>query len=130
MSHGIDRRIAAACVAAGGFAGATARHAVALALPDAFPWGTLAVNVLGSVALGLLVHEAGRLGALRPGVRLAVGAGFLASFTTYSTFAVETAGLPPAMAGANVAATYGLGLLGVVVARRAARTGLSGGDGA
>ncbi len=112
----MHRARALTLVAAGGFAGAGARHAVALALPAAFPWGTLAVNVAGSFLLGLVVFS----GVLSPAPRLAASTGFLSSFTTYSTFAVETATLPPELAGANVAANYGLGLGAVLLARRLA----------
>jgi len=58
------------------------------------PVGTLLVNVLGCLALGLLA------GAASTGVparwRLAVGTGFLGSFTTFSTFSVETVQLAQA----------------------------------
>jgi len=100
-------------VGVGGFAGAGSRHAIAISLPAAFPWGTLAVNVAGAFLLGLFVAESG--GRSRA-VRLAVSAGFLSSFTTYSTFAAETAALPPVLAAVNVAATYLLGVAAVVAA--------------
>ena len=104
-------------VAMGGFAGATARYGVELALPTVFPWGTLAVNVVGSFVLGILFYEAQLLGRLSPKMRLLAGTGFLSSFTTYSTFAVETVSLSPRVAVLNVAANYGLGLLAVVAGR-------------
>ena len=109
-------------VALGGFVGAIARHALAVSLPTAgLPWGTLAANVLGAFALGVLLYEARLSGMLSPETRLVVGTGFLSSFTTYSTFAVETAGLAPAFAVANVAANYVLGFLAVVCGRWVAR---------
>ncbi|WP_135805778.1 fluoride efflux transporter FluC [Halorussus marinus] len=106
-----------ALVAIGGFAGAVARYAVGVALPAGFPWGTLAVNVAGSFALGALSYESRLVGRVGPRTRLMAGTGFLSSFTTYSTFAVETAALSPALAVANVGANYGLGFVGVVAAR-------------
>ncbi|UPW02272.1 fluoride efflux transporter CrcB [Halorussus gelatinilyticus] len=109
-------------VAVGGFAGAIARHAVAVALPGGFPWGTLAVNVLGSFALGVLLFEATVTGRLGPETRLVLGTGFLSSFTTYSTFALQTAALSPRWAVANVAANYALGFLAVVAGRIAVRS--------
>jgi CrcB protein len=109
-----------ALVAAGGFVGAVARYGVAEALPAAFPWGTLAANALGSFALGVLLYEAQLAGVLSAETRLLVGTGFLSSFTTFSTFAVETAGLAPSMAVANVGANYALGLLAVLLGRRVA----------
>jgi CrcB protein len=105
---------AVALVAVGGFAGAACRHAVALALPGGFPWGTLAVNVAGSFLLGAVVFS----DRLPPRVRLALATGFLSSFTTYSTFAFQTATLAPALAGANVAANYGLGFGAALLGRR------------
>lgn len=108
-------------IGTGGFAGAVLRHLTAIALPASVPWGTLAANVAGAFLLGLLLSE-GRLADLvGADVRLLVGTGFCSSLTTFSTFAAETAALPPALAGANVVGTYALGfgaiLLGGAVAR-------------
>lgn len=119
-------------IAAGGFVGATLRFTVAEALPSAvLPWGTLAANVAGAFLLSILLYENRLVGSLGPETRLLVGTGFCSSFTTYSTFAFETAGLAglPGVAGtgtallaaANVALNYVLGFaaigLGQVVAR-------------
>jgi CrcB protein len=110
-----------AFVALGGFAGASLRYAVAVALPASFPWGTLAANVSGCFLLAVLLYER-RLGdRLSAETRLVFGTGFCSSFTTYSTFAAETAGLPPHLAAANVAANYGFGLLAVVCGGAVAR---------
>jgi CrcB protein len=108
-------------VAAGGFAGATLRYLVDGALAAPFPWGTLVVNVAGSFLLGVLLYENRLVGVLSPETRLIVGTGFLSSFTTYSTFAVETAALAPTLAVANVAMNYTLGLLAVLLGRVVAR---------
>ena len=101
-------------VAVGGFAGAVLRHAVAVSLPTAV-LGTLAVNVAGSFALGALLSETHLTRAVTFETRLVVGTGFLSSFTTYSTFAVQTVALSPTLAVANVAGNYGLSLLAVVL---------------
>jgi CrcB protein len=102
------RRFDPLLVAAGGCVGATLRYAVGVALPG--PTGTLAVNVLGSFVLGILVV---RLRNARG--QLFFGTGVLSSFTTYSTFAVETAALGAAMGAANVGATYLLGFVAAAV---------------
>lgn len=53
--------------------------------PSLFPWGTFAVNVLGSLLLGLVLgaSAAAPLAAL-------LGTGFCGGFTTFSTFSFET----------------------------------------
>ncbi|WP_135827736.1 fluoride efflux transporter FluC [Halorussus halobius] len=112
-----DRLRPLALVALGGFAGAVARHGVGAALPGGFPWATLAVNVAGSFALGALLFEERLVGRLGAEARLLVGTGLLSSFTTYSTFAVETAALSPTLAVANVGANYALGFAAAVAGR-------------
>ncbi|MFC4448886.1 CrcB family protein [Halorussus aquaticus] len=101
-------------VGVGGFAGAVLRHAVAVALPGGFPWGTLAVNVVGSFALGVLLSESKLAGRISVETRLVLGNGFLSSFTTYSTFALQTTTLSPSWAVVNVGANYALGFAAVV----------------
>jgi CrcB protein len=118
-TRALDRLIPVLLVAVGGFAGAVLRHAVAAALPGGFPWGTLAVNVAGSFALGGLLFEAELAGRLSAETRLVLGTGLLSSFTTYSTFAVQTASLSPTLAVANVSANYALGFAAVLAGRAA-----------
>lgn len=102
-------------VGVGGFAGANLRYAVTLFAPG-LP-GTLAVNAAGSLALGFLVYEAVGTSVLAEESRTLLTTGFLSSLTTYSTFAVQTAGVAPLLMVANVAANYLLGFVGVVVGR-------------
>ncbi|SFR34716.1 CrcB family protein [Halogeometricum limi] len=104
MSHRLDPLL----VAAGGFVGAILRYGVDAVLPGV--GGTLAVNVLGSFALGALLTV-----VTRPRVRVLLGTGLLSSFTTYSTFAVQTAALGPTWGLANVGANYALGFVAAVV---------------
>ena len=77
-------------VAFGGAVGAMARYGVGLGVARlfglAFPWGTLAVNVVGGLAMGLL---AARTGPDQEALRLALGVGVLGGFTTFSAFSLE-----------------------------------------
>ncbi len=80
----------------------------------AFPWGILAVNVLGCLCFGWLYSRfEGRAWVSEP-LRLAVFTGFLGSFTTFSTFGWNTLELlrggQAGLAFANVAASLALGL--------------------
>lgn len=115
-----DQATALALVGAGGVAGALCRHAVAVVGPGTFPWGTLIVNVTGAFLLGVLLYEQRFRDVVPERLRLVAGTGFLSSFTTYSTFAAETTTLAPQLAVANIAATYGLGLLAVLAGRAVA----------
>jgi len=73
-------------VATGGIIGAVLRHLVGLAVEDdRFPLGTLTVNVIGSFALGLFTFL-----SLGDDVLLLLGTGACGSFTTFSSFAVDT----------------------------------------
>ncbi|MFD1511722.1 fluoride efflux transporter FluC [Halomarina rubra] len=125
----MQRRRALTLVAAGAFVGAVCRHLLAVAaplstawVPGTLPWGTLAANALGAFALGALTaRERSRA------VSLALGTGFCSSFTTYSTFAVETVALGTTGAALYVVGTYALGLLAVVAGRRVAGERPTGG---
>ena len=78
-------------VAAGSALGGVCRHLVTAALnaPAGFPWGTLAVNVAGALALGALsgwlAHATGNAAAIRAFAVVGVCGGF----TTFSTFSGE-----------------------------------------
>lgn len=54
-----------------------------------FPWGTLTVNVVGSLIMGFLVGAAAA-GRLDPMILTVLGPGFCGALTTYSTFGYET----------------------------------------
>jgi CrcB protein len=89
--------IAAVLVFLGAGLGGLLRHGVNLAaarwLGAGFPWGTLAVNVVGSFAMGALAgYFAFRAGAswVEPG-RLLLATGVLGGFTTFSTFSLDVA---------------------------------------
>ena len=81
-------------IAAGGSLGAVSRYWMSAStyqwLGQGFPYGTLMVNLLGSLVMGflsvLLVHRF----HVSEEIRIGLLAGFLGSFTTFSTFAMDT----------------------------------------
>ena len=81
-------------IALGGALGAVSRYGVSSAayqwLGQSFPHGTLLVNALGSLTMGflsvLLLHRF----QVSEEIRIGLLAGFLGSFTTFSTFAMDT----------------------------------------
>ncbi|MGB0721809.1 MAG: fluoride efflux transporter CrcB [Gammaproteobacteria bacterium] len=116
-------------IALGGAAGAVARYGVSTAVYNGlgreFPWGTLAVNVIGSGAMGILFVLFMERMTVSPELRAGLLIGFLGAFTTFSTFSIETLNLMEAgeplkalanalvSVGACVVATWG----GVLLAR-------------
>lgn len=105
-------------VAAGGAVGATARYGIgwlAVRLWGAgLPFGTWGVNLLGSFLIGLVVPVLVAKGRVAEGVRLALVVGFMGSFTTFSTFSLDTLALlengRPWWALANAVGSVVLGL--------------------
>ncbi len=86
-----------------------------------FPWGTLAVNLLGCLVIGLLAQLAETRGVMTAEMRALVFIGVLGGFTTFSSFGHETINLWRAgellWAGANIAAHLMLGLGAVWLGR-------------
>lgn len=89
--------IAFLLIGAGGALGAMARHAVTLLAAQMahgtaeFPWGTLAVNVSGSFAMGLLAGLFAVVWAAPQDLRLFLTTGLLGGFTTFSAFSLDVA---------------------------------------
>ena len=75
-------------VALGGAGGSVLRYLLSN-MNTSFPWGTFAVNVLGSFLIGLLVGLMSK-GVLSPEMKLLLVTGFCGGFTTFSAFANES----------------------------------------
>ena len=109
-------------IAVGGALGAVSRYLatgwVQAVTGSAFPWGTMAVNVAGSLALGFLVVWV-QSTSISAELRDLATVGFLGSFTTFSTFSHETAVMLRGgewwRAGGYTAGSVALGLTAVVV---------------
>ena len=106
----------------GGGAGAVCRHYVGLVglklMGPGFPWGTLAVNVIGSCLMGLFIAWLMARGG-PTSLRLLVATGFLGGFTTFSAFSLDTLNLwergHSGLAISYVAASVALSIAAVVV---------------
>lgn len=82
-------------VGAGGFVGAVLRYLVSMIPLDktgAFP-NTLLINILGAFAIGAITALGAKTAGLDPRLTLLLKTGICGGFTTFSTFALETAGL-------------------------------------
>ncbi len=81
-------------VMAGGAVGSGARHLFGRATLTLFgpnyPWGTLGVNLIGGLLMGLLVGMLARVGG-DENTRLLIGVGILGGFTTFSAFSLDVA---------------------------------------
>ncbi len=85
--------MAAIVIALGGALGTLARYGLAMWLPRvlgaAFPFATLAVNVIGSFLLGVVAQAFAGATVLGVDARLVLGVGVMGGFTTYSSFNLE-----------------------------------------
>jgi len=124
-------------VALGGAVGSVLRYHLGRAVShlagagNAFPWGTLSVNILGSLAMGVLLGWLAR-GSTTPQsaepLRLLIGVGLLGGFTTFSAFSAELvtmlhrgqAMLALGYAAASLIAGMAALVLGLVAAQSAA----------
>lgn len=120
-------------VGLGGALGSMARYGVGIAatrlLPGAaMPLGTLTVNVVGGLLMGLLTGWLAMRGGLeQDGVRVFAAVGVLGGFTTFSAFSLETAlmlerkqfGLATLYVGASVVVAIAALFAGLMIARRA-----------
>ncbi len=120
-------------VGLGGALGSMVRYGVGIAatrlLPGAaLPWGTLTVNIVGGLLMGLLTGWLAMRGGLeQDGVRVFAAVGVLGGFTTFSAFSLETAlmlerkqfGLATLYVGVSVVVAIAALFAGLMIARRA-----------
>jgi fluoride exporter len=116
----------------GGAIGTAARYGVSVwarsALGATFPYGTIAVNVVGSFLLGAIMYLGLSTELISPTTRLVLGTGVMGGFTTYSSFNYETVQLFQErsfrLGIANLSVTllgcFAAGWLGIAAARRLA----------
>jgi len=115
----------AAWVALGGALGSVARYwcsgLVANAMGETFPWGTLIVNVAGSLLIGFIATISGADGRflIPPEARQFLMVGILGGYTTFSSFSLQTLTLARdgewLLAGANIVGSVVLCLIAVWV---------------
>ena len=118
-----------AFVGVGGFFGAAGRFLLSGWVGSHagnFPYGTLTVNVIGSLAIGFLAAALADRVLAGAAVRLLVMAGFLGAFTTFSAFSYESiqlwhSGRWPALL-ANIGVSVGGCLLATAAGMAAARS--------
>ena len=81
----------------GGGLGAVSRHLSGMAVTrvagTGFPWGTMLVNIVGSLAMGLLIAWLARRSSGDADLRLLLATGFLGGFTTFSAFSLDAVSL-------------------------------------
>jgi len=86
-----------AWLAAAGALGTLARYGVGggvqRALGEAFPWGTLVINAVGSLLFGLVWSLAEERMMISGETRVILLVGFMGAFTTFSTYAFETSAM-------------------------------------
>lgn len=113
-------------VAAGGAIGATLRHLTNVAAfriaGPAFPWGTVAVNLVGCFAMGMFIEFLARRLGGSTDLRLFVATGILGGFTTFSAFSLDFAVLVERGA---MAVAFGYAALSVVGSLAALFAGLA-----
>ena len=115
-------------IACGGMLGALSRYAlskyIGQSVNDIFPWGTLVINLSGSLLIGIFFELFDR--ALIPAdLRSLVTIGFLGAYTTFSTYSLETVTLlregEIKLCLANVVLSNVLGIALVVLGMNATR---------
>lgn len=116
-------------IALGAVVGASARYFlsgfIAKILPSSFPYGTLVINITGSLLLGFFLVWTSERVLIDARWRLLIAIGFCGSYTTFSSYAFETFALFEQgqwlLAGSNVIASNLLCLVSVLTGAALAR---------
>lgn len=116
-------------IALGAVVGASARYSlsglVAKLVPSSFPYGTLIINITGSLLLGFFLAWTSEQVLINPRWRLLIAIGFCGSYTTFSSYAFETFALGEQgqwlLMSLNVVASNVLGLVSVLAGAALAR---------
>ena len=112
-------------VAAGGAIGSVCRYLVGVGAARwfgvAYPWGTMTVNILGSLILGVLVEAFALHWSPNQEVRAFFAIGILGAFTTFSSFSMETILL---FERGEIAASFGYVVMTVVLSISAFAIGM------
>ena len=99
----------------GGGTGAACRHLINVAslklMGPGYPWGTLTVNIIGSVLMGVLVELLALKLSASSDLRLLIATGFLGGFTTFSAFSLDVA----VMIERGASTTAGIYIVGSVI---------------
>ena len=116
-------------VALGAVVGASARYFLSLLIArnfsTTFPYGTLLINITGSLILGFFLVFSTERALVDPRWRLLVAVGFCGSYTTFSSYAFESFALMEQgqwlLTGVNIIASNALCLAGVLAGAAIAR---------
>ena len=117
-------------IALGAVVGASARYSLSLLIArrfsTAFPYGTLLINITGSLILGFFLVWTSERVLADPRWRLFIAVGFCATYSTYSSFAFETFALfekgQMALAALNILGTNVVCLIAVMLGAMLARS--------
>jgi CrcB protein len=104
-----------ALIAAGGFSGSILRWLIDVQIPSLS--GTLVVNFLGCVFMGVFMYESIYIGAFSRETRIFFGVGVIGAFTTFSALAVQSFEVSPGIAILNLGLNLVLGLFGIFIGR-------------